>query len=503
MYVRRFITILGLLLIGIISCVACGSKGGSDAELSPTTSVQGGEGSAPQANQSEFVPEEGMTELRLMCEFSYNIPFKNANALNWYLKEKGYPFYVSVISGVPFTSVESIDMQHQKVLDAKDKQDPIDLLMSTTSKGYYSEEIDQGVYLPLETYLSSEKGKTLRAAFPENYWNLLKRTEVTAPGIYGIYSSDNMLTTATLHINTAVFEAAGIELPREMTIDNLSVMDEWFEVLWSSGVLDQFGIVSPLYMESMSSMHDFAMMHGMYSDGWGEYLQYTDDHWNAVKLLEDESVCNNLALFQRWEEEGNLMFTDVRAEEKNYAILLSSGTQDLKQDLNGAGEHVKEYILHRYIDTNNVMLGIASWSKNADLAFDLMTLLYTDADAASLLYYGEYYDAVSENTPKATQMMSWANYLLLDKTLTESEKNAYIDMLSKATFAPRVDRRLLEKMEQPEELAASEIINPILKELFECEEGQTFEERLAWYKEEASKIGYDAVVEAWNDALSR
>ncbi len=491
------------IVMSVCLCVACNKQSDGSLVLSPaiTQPTDSDATQSQQADHAEFVPEEGMTELRLMCNWSYSIVESNANALNWYLQENGYPFYITVIQGRPLIGIESITEHHQTVLSAMENGEQVDLLISTPGNGYYTEEIEQGVFLALDSYLASEEAATLKMQFPESYWQAITRSEGDFSGIYGLYSGGDMMSRDVIYINAKVFEAAGIPVPEELAFD-LDIIEAWFGPLWDSGVLDEYGIISPIVMSGTVTSRTLALFQGMCSDGWGEYLQYNDNQWSAVNLYESEKFNELLERLYEWNADGHLALADVLPNSESYAIMFANIDMGMKSVEAYTKDHVKAYVVNEYLDTTDAMVGIASWSKNADMAFELLKLLYTDANAACLLYYGEYAEAVPEGTEANRTMFSWANHLLLEKSVTAEEKELYLTTVANATSAPKVDRRLLNDLEQPEAGTTSQVVDMSLQELFACKTKEAFLEAVQWHKTEAERIGYFEVIEAWNKELT-
>ncbi len=480
----------------------------SEAVATPSLSIS----PAPTEGTMTFIPADGEICLTVMNSCFYKPSEQNISALNYYLRDSGYNFYVEFFSGTKLT-VEGIETRYDAIVAAEKAGTKVDLLMLSGSREDAADAVERNLVLPLDDFFTNDASDDWWDRVPDKYIETIEIGVGDKRGTYGLFSSEYLRHTSTIVANKSLITDIGIRFPEELTIQEMNVV---LEEAVRRGLLEETMIQYPVIMPDVTLHTALGFFNMMNVSGFGVLSKTPSNGLVAVNPFVNDAFRKDLITLYQWREKGWLGFTeDVegKIEKGNYLFAFSINAGQMNQSSAESIYRSKDVCIDTISECMNAtvdMLCIASWSKQPQEAYELMKLLYTDADAANLLYYGQMAEDVKEGSyvHGGINVGGMINHLLLNHVMTEEEKIQYVASLEDATSIPcLVDGAILsgERNADDYELSKSKaMLQMNIKELFKNSETQEdFEKLLDEYQTIVEKDTlYQEMIASWNKQLS-
>lgn len=519
--------IFSFLLLSILLVTASCSEQSPGQELpsgQPTPSSTGGNtiteaaetpSLTPTPALPAFEPKEDEICLTLMCSCAYIPLDEKVNALNWYLREHGYGFYVEVIAASSFLvdGADALDLSYTRVLEAKDAGTKVDLLLLYSSPEEAFDAVERGVLLRLSPFLEQEGPDSWVGKVPQSYWESVQLGNGEKRDVYGLYSSPyGIVDECAIVVNEELFSSAGIALPTELSLEDLP---DLLEELSESGALEKNGISAPLLTEGLSWENIWCLTGGA-TTLYEVMLERHGETFECVNIFNKEKFVDAAVALYDLYQSGKLKVTPDAEEKvlaKQFAVAFSFGgpmMRAVKKDVYQQ-DGVRLYKRPYFASARSEVCGIASWSEHPQEAYQLLTLLYSNEDVANLLYYGATAANVEagEHVKDGVSLCGLTNQLMLDHVLTDSEKEAYVEILREAPVIPILYNEPI----LSGELEAAEWKNGEVWDVYGQEvevvfgECKTEEELRAYLKRNhdvlAENQWYPRIIESWNRQLAQ
>lgn len=508
-HMKRILFCMLFLLVVTVSC----SKQEQPQKTPPptiTSDITGAVTTPPLSVPTErprFVPKEGDTCLTIMCSCFYKPQKEQVDALNWYLQDNGYGFYVEVFAGTALSS-EGIDGRYDAIVEAYEQGTKVDLLMLSGGPEDAADAVDRKLVLNLESFLNPDSPEEWVRQIPENYWELVAIGEGKERGIYGLYSSEYMIQSSTIVANESLLSNEGIALSEQLDIQKMDALLKRLDV-------DDTDLVYPVLMNECGLYIVLGYM-GMRVINCEAVLRETEQGFVAENPFESESVMRDMATLYEWYQKGWLGFSsDIKNAVSNgdSAFALVNDSTRMSQCSSSGVYHqegVKLYPISQAVGATVDMLCIAAWSEHPQEAFQLMKLLYTNEDVANLLYYGQLAEDVEEGSHVSggVGVYGLMNHLLLNHVLTKEEKELYVEELGELPSIPH----LLTTVVMEGKVDQEEWNNGAIRSLFmqdfksllrECKSQEAFVAKLEEYRVLLEEdVLYQEMIASWNRQLS-
>ncbi len=370
----------------LLALTLCACQADSEKKTSPdAVSSQAVKGSHDIINTSE-------TELVVLGTDSYicRLDEERIEAVNSRLAECGCDFRVKFI-GLNYDDYD----EYQGGID-KRKRNGIqtDLIFTGFGDGdhpekepTYDRNIRAGNLLKLDRYLGSEEGKELKEQYTETEWDCVDKYG----GIYGINNSQQKMLNTYLIINAnAVKEEPDVLTGGKPDWSKLRRLVEEYRGEVSTGL--QFDWDSEEIIEDTDRQfgkvgyervaEGFYARDGKFVNIWEE--EWARSFWSNVHELSKEGLVSVDGQFGR-------------QAKRNGDFVAAVGTyweEDLSEHVyytDSVGKipvYRYEVAIPRAPKVENIVTGVASWTKHRRQALRLLTLLNCDEVIANLMVYG-------------------------------------------------------------------------------------------------------------------
>lgn len=378
-YSKILLFILALMLI----CIGCEKNKAGDITPEITTSPVPTKVDVKYSIHKEY-PDKICLNWVIMGGI-VEIPEDVSKEFNKRLVEKGYNFVVS------FSSLDKMGDEYQNAIRTmKRNNDEVDILYSDFGLGgqystTYDECVRDGIYESLNSYLESESGKKLYKSRDSKSWNSL---DIDGK-IYGIDSGGPRGSSTYLIFNKKLVDQYQIDLSKfSGKIEDLgSMLKKVYEGEKNNKNFSTFAIDE--------NVHDIGL-YDYISEAIGVRLEKPEAV--AVNLFKDDYLVNYFTTIKKYYDAGYLKSTSGIGNNFFVATWSDIGPNTYSEIAinntfkDGDGNSIDvipikisdAYAINQY----NAVTGVTAWSKHKTEAFELMTLLNTDAEFANLLAYG-------------------------------------------------------------------------------------------------------------------
>ena len=377
------------------SLTACGKE----TPISNSTSEPTGLSESQSSTQPESEPAE-------LSQYEINFPsydeikeqYPDKTVLVWTLPESGYerhsPFHTREINEYldengcdyavcfkPLTDEHSLfpDGFVAAVTEQIDNGEQIDIISPLN----YDQYVFNGLFIPLDDYLKTGRGKEMYDLVPEKLWDALRING----SIYGI----NLKASNTLSIDWVYYVNAELAQKYGYNITNpiLDQLDVLKAVKENEKNVDVFSTY--LRIEDIIECVDVKSVAG------GVY--WNEETHSAECIFDDPQYIEKLRFYETLKNSGLLNDMGKMNNSDTFFIF-----QDNKPGSSAYDPAVTVKILY---DEKNIVeaipvfdgltatrsgcpiaTGICSSSENKEKAFELMSLVYTDPDLNNLMAYG-------------------------------------------------------------------------------------------------------------------
>ncbi len=441
---KSFFTVLLLVFVIFTSCAAPTSDTVQPLPSSAVSPEQTGAVTTPTPSvplDKPFIPEEGEVRINIMLNtYSAAPPNENVLRFNHYLREKGYGFYVDIFRG---TTDEK--KMYEALARAKERSTPVDLVLIDEHENALTNAVEAGLLQPLTSFLQQESNEDWVREVSQNYWEAIRVGEGDARAVYGLTSAGGFIKSFRICINEELFEEAGISLPEELCLADLP---ELLQMLSEKGYFEKD--IAPLIFQDLRWGFLWRYIGGVYNDAYVP-VRYQDGRVTPVNIFAEEAFREAVKVMYTCFQNGWICEDyEYDPEENNFAIKLSpmlAGPYDTNENLKTQG--MRAYDFAEYMDaTLHGFLCVTSWAEHPKEAQELIKVLYTDADAANLLYYGETQETVKEEQFYLLheRSSSLVNMLLVKDYSSEEEKAAYLTKLSELPYFPVISTDCIQEI---------------------------------------------------------
>lgn len=323
---------------------------------------------------------------------------------NKLLKKNGFDYTVNFVS-IEYRSDNNQSEKNipdhyldglQEYLDNGGKADLIfsGFVFSDQYVNAYLRLIQSGIYESLTPYLQTKDGNKLYEAFHPKFW---ESTEVAGQN-YGVTSNISRPTYSSVFINNYYIDKYKIDVDSFPTD-----IWEWEPLLakikeGEKGRDDFFVMEYPFLSNSLYSYTNpvSALIAGVCDE--------TEPTPIAVNLFEQEKAVKIFECLKRYDDEGYFgqiqTYKDGTLKPFDFALTVATGlssdaeVENHLHSLFEEGGHPTSFQSKRLSESYAISLmhninGIYSKSENKEKAFELLTLLATNADIANFLRYGK------------------------------------------------------------------------------------------------------------------
>ncbi len=378
-----------------------GSDSQSDSDSQENEEIVQGEYIDPGFTRFEVDPVEPVTyegKTKIVYLSNYNVKYMTneydpriydeiyiQNAVNEYLDEKGYDFYVEFVNNsevdplptevdpltgeityLPTAIYPNFDT-YESMLANGEQVDIVNtgsgLGIHGGSNNTYGLFREKGYLEPLNDYLQTEQGRVLYEQYDEVTWAATTDADGTT---YAISTGGKVALPMILEFNETICEEYGID---SYSINSLDDLEPYMEVLAEDYI---YGIcMDPRGDPEFYQMVDFCRYEGIYINA--ETAQ-------AENIFENERALEYLEKIADYKEKGYIMNVPTIAE--NYLCsLYDSSPSELDSSI---------IVGNGYLQSKEISgkVGISSQSEHKEEAFQLLVLLNTDRELANIMYSG-------------------------------------------------------------------------------------------------------------------
>lgn len=303
-------------------------------------------------------------------------PF-HTREVNEYLDEKGCDYAVC-FKPLSYEATVFPDSFADVVIEQIDNGEQIDIISPMS----YDEYVFNGLYIPLDDYLKTGRGKELYDSVPEKLWDALRING----SIYGI----ELKASWTLSIDWVYYVNA--ELAQKYGYDITKPILDQLDILKAVKENEKNVDVFSTYLR----IHEIVFSADVKEVAGGVY--WNEETHSAECIFDDPKYIENLRFYETLKSSGLLNDMGKMNNSDTFFIF-----QDFESGSSAYDPAVNVKILYDEKNTVEAIpvfngltatrtspyaTGICSSSENKEKAFELMSLVYTDPALNNLMAYG-------------------------------------------------------------------------------------------------------------------
>lgn len=268
------------------------------------------------------------------------------------------------------------------------------------------EAIEDGLVMDINEYIFNEKDTRLYNAFPEYVWDLTSIDDK----VYGLYNH-SYASRSLIKFNETIMEELGLKAE---DVNTLEKIDSVLSMVYESKA-DEIGKDSFRLIFNNLTQGSVNIMAEIYADE--NNITYKYDNKNkayASNKLNDKMYLDFIEHMAKWNEKGYFGREYVHQgpmDEATSQIKISGQwfmdidreSLTLSNKANAVCVSVSDWIFN---DNFTNMISISSWSKNADMAFDLLSRVFTDQYLSNLIIYGVGYEDYADEEIVSVEKVS-------------------------------------------------------------------------------------------------
>ena len=306
-----------------------------------------------------------------------------------------------------------------------------------------ADEINNDLLLDITDFLLDDEDKKLYGLFPDEYWSLFDKYN----GIYGVYNNE-IASSFIFYLRNDIINKYEVNISELDTIDEIDVFfDEIFDDYKTEITSSDLMLIRKFL--DYSAYNELA---GIITDKSNSTISYKYDADNnpaVINRFKDADYLQINKILAKWAARGyfntSIVYnTDGSASASiafaPYISYIVPGYQDYSNDSSDDIQYIpveiSRYILH---DSRNKLIGIASWTKNGESAFNFLSTLFTDPHLSNLIYYGKNYKCenglVKQNGNYSTSVLT-ASHMLYPNRVGEKRISDFKDAMSDAYIPP-------------------------------------------------------------------
>lgn len=245
----------------------------------------------------------------------------------------------------------------------------------------YSEFVFAGLYERLDNYLTAESGRELYGAFPEKLWDGMRING----GIYGLNGSTSYTLSLDwgYYVNSELAKKYGFDVSKPIT-EQLDILNKVKE---NEKRCDVFSANVPSASVAVNCADIKEIVTGVY---WNENTHSAEcvlDNRNFVEKIRLYNELNNNELLVNSGADSGGSFFIMQDSVPGSTAYSGAKTVDVEYGGNVVNA-VPVFGSSSSIRNCSVATGICSASENKNKAFELLSLVYTDAYLNDLLTFG-------------------------------------------------------------------------------------------------------------------
>jgi hypothetical protein len=309
-----------------------------------------------------------------------------------------------------------------------------------------ADEINNGLLLDITDFLLNDEDKKLYGLFPDEYWSLFDKYN----GIYGIYNNE-IASSYIFYLRDDVVNKYEVDISELDTIDEIDALFEKIyddyktEITSSDLMLIRKFLNSSAYNElaGITTDNDYAAI---------SYKYDTDNNPIVINRFKDADYLHINKILAKWVEKGYFNKSVVSDSDGSASASIAFApfisyiqgsyvdySDDSSDDIQYIPVEISRYILH---DVRNRLIGIASWTENAESAFDFLSALFTDPHLSNLMYYGKdykYEDGIVKQKGNFETSVLTASHMIYPDRVGEKRISDFTDAMNDVYVPPNYD----------------------------------------------------------------
>jgi hypothetical protein len=309
-----------------------------------------------------------------------------------------------------------------------------------------ADEIYNGLLLDITDFLLNDEDKKLYGLFPAEYWSLFDKYN----GIYGVYNNE-IASSYIFYLRDDVINKYEVDISELDTIDEIDALFEKIYDDYKTEITSSDLMLIRKFLNS-SAYNELA---GITTDNNYATISYKYDADNnpvVINRFKDADYLHINKILAKWVEKGYFNKSVVSDPDGSASASIAFApyisyiqrsyvdySNDFSDDIQYMPVEISRYILH---DNRNRLIGIASWTGNAESAFDFLSTLYTDPHLSNLLYYGkdyEYKDGIVKQNGNYSAYVLTASHIIYPNKVGEKRISDFTDTMNDVYVTPNYD----------------------------------------------------------------
>ena len=350
-----------------------------------------------------------------------------------YMKEmKNSGIQADIISAIPVTKGNFAIIEGDNTIQ-------VESVAITESGG---DEISNNLLLDITDFLLNEEDRKLHSYFPEEYWNMFNKYN----GIYGVYNN-GIASCYLFYLREDVINKYEVDISE---LDSIDKIDVFFDRIYEDYKTEMSGNGLMLTRNFLGS-NQLLELYGISVDTDNPIVSYKYDSDNnpvVINRFKDISYIHLNEILTKWVKKG--YFNKSEGAALGYELgsiafspYISYIQKEYTDYSDGTSEKIQyvpvelsKYILH---DGRSRLIGIASWTENAESAYDYLSTLFTDPHLSNLIYYGKSYkyeNGIVKQSGNYNASAFVASHLLYPNKIGEKRITDMSDALNNAYIPP-------------------------------------------------------------------
>ena len=309
-----------------------------------------------------------------------------------------------------------------------------------------ADEINNDLLLDITDFLLNDEDKKLYGLFPAEYWSLFDKYN----GIYGVYNNE-IASSFIFYLRDDVINKYEVDISELDTIDEIDALFEKIYDDYKTEIASSDLMLIRKFLNS-SAYNELA---GITTDNNNSTISYKYDADNnpiVINRFKDADYLHINKILAKWVEKGYFNKSVVSDPDGSASASIAFApfisyiqgsyvdySDDSSDDIQYIPVEISRYILH---DVRNRLIGIASWTENAESAFDFLSALFTDPHLSNLMYYGKdykYEDGIVKQKGNFETSVLTASHMIYPDRVGEKRISDFTDAMNDVYVPPNYD----------------------------------------------------------------
>jgi|GEM_PF-1341135 len=309
-----------------------------------------------------------------------------------------------------------------------------------------ADEINNDLLLDITDFLLNDEDKKLYGLFPAEYWSLFDKYN----GIYGVYNNE-IASSFIFYLRDDVINKYEVDISELDTIDEIDALFEKIYDDYKTEIASSDLMLIRKFLNS-SAYNELA---GITTDNNNSTISYKYDADNnpiVINRFKDADYLHINKILAKWVEKGYFNKSVVSDSDGSASASIAFApfisyiqgsyvdySDDSSDDIQYIPVEISRYILH---DVRNRLIGIASWTENAESAFDFLSALFTDPHLSNLMYYGKdykYEDGIVKQKGNFETSVLTASHMIYPDRVGEKRISDFTDAMNDVYVPPNYD----------------------------------------------------------------